>query len=188
VSDYEVALSPESQQGRSIKVGALGLVTGTCLVSDGRALADAEVDATPSVSLRTSTSLDLKEREQVRWPRRNHVLTNASGTFSLPLDPGTYDITVRPADGTHLPWVIAREKTVVESTPLTLTVEVPPPISYSWTLHDAAADYPVVGALVHAYALPHPDSNQQGFAALEIGRAVTDTSGHFEMFLAGQPR
>jgi hypothetical protein len=191
-SDYEVALSPASQQGRSIQLDALGVVNGACLVSDGRALAEAEVDATPSVSLRTS--LDLKERDEARWPRRNHVLTNAIGAFSLPLDPGKYDITVRPADGTRLPWVIAREKTVVAAPPpltpppLTLdTVEVPPPIPVIYTLHDAN-EFPVVGALVHAYKLPPLDPKQQGFAALEIGRAVTDASGHFEMFLAGQPR
>ncbi len=178
----------DTQDGKNFALRPKRFVRGVARVSDGRALAGAVVIATPAASLAASGV------PSERWPRLAITTTELDGTFVFTLDSGpifdsgtiydTYDITVRPADGSRLPWVVSPSRSVpIGDADLLLTdpIEIPAPIAAGLTLVDPQEN-PIVRAIVRAYAVP-----SGGTAFVEIGRALTDTGGRYELFLAGTP-
>ncbi len=68
-----------------------------------------------------------------------------------------------------------------------LKVTIPAPFSLGMTLTDSAmhlmTNNPVVNAVVRVYTDP-----SAGGPAVELGRALTDAEGNYEMFLAPPPQ
>jgi hypothetical protein len=158
--------------GKDIGVSVATTVSSSAFVADGRPLLGAHIDAVPAASLRASGA------PSWTWPREVHRDIEAlDGTFSLVLDPGTYDITVRPTDGTRLPWVVLPSY-VVGPVPTSLApFIVPAPVDASMIIHDVS-DNPVAKALVRIYAQPPASS-----VAIEIGRGITDAQGAVQLYL-----
>jgi hypothetical protein len=173
-----VAVDVDVQDGKNLTLPTKRGVRGVARVSDGRALAGAEVVATPSSSLAASGV------PEERWPRLASTTTELDGSFVLRLDPGTYDITVRPADGSRLPWVVSPSRAILTGdSDLVLTdpIEIPAPIDKGLTLVDPQEN-PIIHAVVRAFSVP-----TGGTAYVEIGRALTDGTGRYELYLAGTP-
>jgi len=148
-------------------------VSGTCVVADGRALALAEVDLTPS--------LNLMDQSADTRPRPVQTMTDTKGRFSVAADQGTYDITVKPAPGSRLPWIVLPTYSLGAGQNLLLTPDicnVPAPVLESVTLEDFGSAV-VPGAVVRAYTLNKSDSIWH-----EIGDGLTDANGHTDLFLA----
>ncbi|WP_394850392.1 carboxypeptidase regulatory-like domain-containing protein [Pendulispora brunnea] len=160
-------------------------VKGTVVLADGTAVAEAEVEAQAAVS-------PAKPGPFAQAMRAARTTTDATGGFSLQLDPGDYDIVVRPRDGTRFPWVVSTSHKIA-NTPVTLDrFVVPAPIAVSVTLVSRARSIQpeevVRGALVRAFAVPKcPQGQSCGNRAVEIGQAVTDANGKLELFLT-EPR
>jgi hypothetical protein len=163
---------------------------GLARVADGRLLSGAIVEAvgtqcfTPA-ALADGGATALLSVQASTWclPQSSQTTTAADGSFRLQLDPGSYLVRVRPADGTRLPWV---SKTVsVAGTAPGVTFTVPAPLSASVQLLDPA-DIPIVNAVVRAFAVPSPSSSVSSppAPALEVGRAITDSTGTYEMYLS----
>ncbi len=151
-------------------------VSGSFVTGDGRALAAASVDFTPASALAGRAIL----RDQ--WPRPFTTTTDVTGAFSIAVDPGEYDITVRPQDGTGLPWLVRPDHIVMNGMQSLEPITVPAPFFLSATLHipepaDTSAELPVTQAVVQAYAFSNG-------VALLIGDALTDDDGHFTMMLS----
>jgi hypothetical protein len=152
-------------------------VSGTFVTGDGRPLAAASVDFTPAAALAgrpTTNPID-------QWPRPFTTTTDLSGGFSVAVDPGEYDITARPQDGTGLPWLVRPDHVIWSGIKRLEPVAVPAPFFLSVTLHipdpsNPSTEYPLSEAVVQAYAFSNG-------AALLIGDALTDEDGHFTMML-----
>jgi hypothetical protein len=102
------------------------------------------------------------------------------GSFQLAVDPGTYDVFVRPKVASGLPWTVLPGLTVSRNLNLG-PVLVPPPSILSLVLRDPAEN-PVVRAVVRAYAATSP-----GAPSVLIGEAQTDEGGAFVLELGGIP-
>jgi hypothetical protein len=159
-------------------------VTGTVLIADGRALANATVDLTPAASLLASLPLPVA---QVDGPRPFEVTTAADGSFSASVDPGMYDVTVRPVDGTRFPWIVSPAHTFSKSNTKLDRLFIPAPVPLSLTLHDPLADLPIAQAVVSAYAFTSCSPAPCNGVALQIGQGFTDGNGSFQMFLTPVP-
>lgn len=173
-----VSIDLDTQDGKDFALKPKRGVRGVARVSDGRPLAGAKIIATPASTLAAS-GLDPD-----RWPRLASTSTDADGSFVLRLDPGTYDISVRPADGSRLPWVVVPARAIqAGDSDLVLSdpIDVPAPIGVGLALADPQ-DNPIVRALVRAFAVP-----TGGAAFVEVGRALTDDTGRYELYLAGTP-
>lgn len=158
-----------------VTVTALVPVQGHARVADGRPLAQATVSVVPrACSLGATTTLCL--------PRGAQTLTDSDGFFALELDQGSYELQIKPQDGTRLPWVT--QSLLVGPVPPTLSiVPIPAPVYAGLTLLDAA-DNPIVDAIVRAYLLPAQGPSGGPPTAVEIGQAITDSSGRYDLYLA----
>ena len=167
---------------QDIEVPALARVTGIASVTDGRPLAEGLVEAF-STACATSTPSSGLASDASCLPREAQTLTAADGTFTLGLDPGTYQLRVSPAPGSHLPWVI--QTIAVGSAPMALPpIAVPAPVDLGLTLIDSApmGPNPVSNALVRVFT--QPSFSPGASPPIELGQAVTDASGHFDVYLA----
>jgi hypothetical protein len=141
----------------------------------------AETDAGPALKPIGDTPACLPRPQQT-------VVTDPKGYFSLPTDPGGYQIRVRPATGTGFPWVT---QPLVPSSVGTVQVDVPVPFHASFRILDAN-DVPVDRALVKAFLAPEgsltPDASPPPSSpAVELGETLTDGSGQCDLYLALPP-
>jgi hypothetical protein len=173
---------------RNLSAAPLVPVTGNVTVVGGRPLANATVSFTPGALLLTQATAPGAQD----WPRSFEFTTDSNGNFSAQIDPGLYDITVQPVEGSRFPWIVDTTLTFPppnNAKPLNLSV--PAPALMSLTIQDSTPS-PVQQALVRAYAfVPCTPSVATGMTtepcndvAVQIGEAVTDANGSFEMYLA----
>jgi hypothetical protein len=164
-------------------------VTGQVLIADGRFLANATVDLTPSVVPPPSMPSSSSPPATLGSPRPFKVTTGDDGSFTASVDPGTYDVTVRPVDGTRLPWIVSPAHVISGNTTLE-RLYVPAPQALNVTLHDPLLDSPIAQAVVRAYAFTGctaPPGGACHGVALQIGQGFTDVNGSFEIFLTPVP-
>jgi hypothetical protein len=187
----------KTEVSQDIPLEPLLNVTGAVSIADGRVLANATVELTPAASLLTPQPMPLPWPSQLApedGPRPFQVMTGADGSFSASVDPGAYDVTVRPADGTRLPWIVSPNHVFSKSSTTIAHLYVPAPVQLKLTLHDPEGVFeenPVTQAVVRAYAFtgctrPAGSTTCNG-VALQIGEAFTDTNGSLEMFLTPFP-
>jgi len=151
-----------------ILVDALRPVTGSAEVADLRPMAGALVDAFPTGCSAGAPPYCM--------PRDAQTTTAADGSYALALDPGNYVLRVEPQDGTLFPWVT--QAVLVGPTPVNVPlVVVPAPVHAGVELYDPY-DNPVVAAVVRVFQVPATGP------AVEVGRALTDATGTYDLYLA----
>jgi hypothetical protein len=170
VGPIEKTCAPPSDT--ALSVSATKLVEGLALVADGRPLSGAEVDAIP-VQCADGTAA------AACLPPPRQAGTGDDGRFGLWLDPGgTYLLRARPADGTRLPWTFLHDPLVVAPGSMpTPRLVVPAPFSAGYSLLDPSGNA-IPDAVVRIFQL---DPSGRRF---EVGQSVTDSSGHYEIYLA----
>jgi hypothetical protein len=153
-----------------IEVGRLQTVKGFAMVGDGRPLAAATIEAVP-------TSCSGPASDPTCLPRSGQTTTADDGSYSISLDPGVYYLRARPAEGSALPWVV--QTLSVGSASVTPGPEIvaPAPFLAGLTLQDYRCN-PIVEGLVRIYETPAMGP------AFEVGEALTDSTGHYDMYLA----
>jgi hypothetical protein len=144
-------------------------VTGVAVVADGRPLANATVEFVP-------TKCADGEVDVACLPRGAQTIIGAGGSFSAPLDPGGYLLRVRPAEASGLPWVVQPLDVTPTATTIAPVTTVPAPIYAGLQLFDALGN-PAAQALVQVF------ENPASGTPYEIGQAITDATGHFDMYL-----
>lgn len=172
-----VGSTPAAQRGRDFAVRPAARVRGSCALSDGRKLADAQIVLRPSGAL--TSSLTSTEPSP---PRPTRGRTGADGSFELLADAGVFDLFVRPREGTRFPWVVVPRLRVGEDDLTLEPVVVPAPVVYSARLR-GPDDSIIRHAVVRAFAQLAPNTR-----AVEIGLAITDANGELELLLAGAGR
>jgi hypothetical protein len=149
-------------------------IQGSVMVGDMRPLSGATVEAIPELCANALSGAAC-------LPRARQTTTSGEGKFIISLDQGTYVLRVRPAEGTRLPWVW--KSLVVGSAPTPpVKFLVPAPANAGLTLRDPLVGQdPVVNAIVRVFR-----PSGQPTTWVEIGRAITDATGHYDMYLAPQ--
>jgi hypothetical protein len=159
-------------------------VAGAAMLTDGRALSGATVEALPLACPVLSLDGGAVPKDSPRClPRSAQTVTDIDGSYGMPLDNGTYLLRVEPAAGTRLPWVW---QTIVVSGPQSVNFLVPAPaqiglallaLPTSSTASVRLADYAVADAIVRLFVPPAP-----GSPAIEAARTITDATGRFDFY------
>jgi hypothetical protein len=163
--------------GEDIDVGPLVTISGTAMVADEQPLTEGLVEVVPTACAPIAGSTSTADVFQDCLPRTTGTATADDGSFSLAVDPGNYLLRVRPREGSRLPWKI-QPIVVGPTAPPLGKVVVPAPISVGMTLTDTVPN-PVINAIVRVFT----DPTQTG-SAVELGQAITDVKGNYEMYIA----
>jgi hypothetical protein len=147
-------------------------IAGTAVVADGRALSGAIVEALPIHCSMPSGLVRTTKDAPSCMPRYQSTITADNGAFSLLLDPGDYLIRAEPADGTRLPWV-SQAVHVPGSSSVTLTI--PAPTYRGFELQDWLGNA-ISDAVVRMFTTVNGP-------AVEVGRAMTNATGRFDMYI-----
>lgn len=200
--DYQVAVRPTDSSSaivvapRSVggegnemtdedfDVSPLVTVSGSAAVADRRFLAQAIVEVVPTQCAPSFEVSGAPDPGGACLPRAASTQTALDGTFTLSVDPGQYLLRVRPRQGSKLPWKVL--PIVVGTAPYPAgRVVVPAPIDLGMQLTDSAGnknvagDNPVVNAVVRVFTYPTPTA-----PAVQLGEAITDGNGNYEMYIA----
>jgi hypothetical protein len=191
---------PDIQNGKTLVVNPRAHVRGRVILPDGTPVYAADVVIDPSADDPLKPSSDPNSDPLAR-PREVSGQTDAFGRFDIPSDPGLVDISIRPRDGTRLPWVFVNATVPIDvasdagaaTDGLTIpdvVVPLPTPFVQSATtgvLTDSLGN-PLPGALIRAYAFPASNPTPDGgaplpHAARQVGATVTDATGLFQLFV-----
>jgi hypothetical protein len=190
--DYQIAVRPTDRsnaltvaqrlvggQGNEMTgdfdVTPLVQLSGMAAVADGRALAEAIVELLPTQCAATVGDAGAADSSDACLPRSAQTGTASDGTFRLMVDPGGYLLRIRPREGSRLPWKIL--PIVVNASPVVVDPIIPAPVSVGMTL--TSNNNPVPNAVVRVFTDP-----SQGGPAVELGEAITDGDGNYEMYIA----
>jgi len=134
-----------------------------------------DIDAIPS----SRAYVPLGQRSD--GARAAHTRTDAQGTFRLALDPGRYDVAVKPPEGSRFPWLVRVAREIGAADASLDACVIPPPVPLTTTLlvGDGNLNVPLANAVVRAFAVP-----DGGRAWVEIGRRITNRAGKLELYLA----
>jgi hypothetical protein len=183
VTSLAVATTPAVQNGKSLQLQDAIPVTGTCRVADGRPLAAA------TVVLSASTSLAITPGT-VPAPRTFTTITQSDGRFSADVDPGVYDVSIRPAAGSNLPWVVTTRQTVTGPSFAFADQVVPAPGVASYTFYALPDVTPLTDAVVTAYGMPASagDGGVGSVAAVPVATGITDIEGNVNLLFSSAPQ
>ena len=176
-----------------LAVGRLVSVSGHAKVADGRWLSEAIVEAVPTAcaanpgtagsapDASSAQSIAISMASDACMPRAQQTLTSMDGYFALALDPGSYLLRVRPVEGSHLPWTMQALTIPPSSESIPFDPVVPAPVRIRMDLRDTGKKLGngIANAVVRVFTDP-----SAGGAPVELGRAITDSNGNYEIDLA----
>lgn len=164
-SDARYTLQPIGEPAAvELRVSARSVLSGRVSGADGALVSGVQVIAT---AVRGQDSSSLERLGQ------NQTTTSDLGRFTLTLDMGRYEISVRAPADTGQPW--HSEVIDLTSTTQELSIVLAPPALVAGELLDAN-DAPVAQTTLEWFTADSPTP---------IGRAVTDSFGHFSVVLPG---
>jgi len=176
---FEVS-EDDVQGGKSVSVPLKPSIHGAAAVSDAARspLAEAVVVASP-----VPGAFD-PDHPLAVLARGAQTTTAADGSFTLPVDPGTYDVWIQPRTGSRFPWVVrtslpdSKAPIVVSAGHLDVgTIVVPLPVDEGRTLFDSEGRL-LQGALIRAF---YTVAGRK--SPFLIGEAMTDANGKYELYL-----
>src|SRR5439155_23456208 len=110
-------------------------------------------------------------------PRPSSGDTDASGSFSIGVDPGTFVVSVRPPNASSFPWKVLPDVLIDKDHDLgTLAIDVP--VILAGRILDPSL-HPLPQTAIAAW-VPSAD----GTSAVQIGETVTDGDGAYWLALS----
>lgn len=189
-ASWQVGASPSTQAGKVIGLAHAAQLTGSVSTPGGDPLVGASVVATASPAATNSAmtvgALSAALGETSPPPRAASELIGSSGLFNLNVDPGVFDLSVQPPDGTGFAWLVRPSVQVGTATEDMQHMTAPLPVVYSGTVTVDRVRVP--GALVRAYI--YLDKSQgyvpgldQAASMLQIAETRATDNGTFKLLL-----
>jgi hypothetical protein len=169
----------DALQARDLPLFRKRRIVGMAGGALGEPASGATLEAVPSLIPTTATVLRGALAQTPVLPQNASSSLDATGTFAMSLDPGTFDITLRAPSTSNYAWWVAPASSILAGPadkPLLLqNVQLAIPVPLEGRMIDPAGQ-PLRNAVVRAYAA-------RGMAATEVGDARTDEMGRFTLWL-----
>ncbi len=160
--------------GQTFELPQRARLGGTVQTSDGRQVPGTTVQA---VALNRPG-----EVPAAPYNRSSDAVTDATGQFTLPLDLGSYDVTVKPPAESGFPWRIAPAMSFGSSTVIQNTFEIEAPVPLSGTVIGPGDEAPALaGAEIRAWVIFEEDGG--AVRALPVARTTSREDGSYTLLL-----
>jgi hypothetical protein len=183
------------QSGIGLPVNLPSQLSGHVTLTDGRALGGIQIEARPSLNQFPSSDIpaELATALPPVMPAQRSVTTttDANGFYSLPIDPGIYDVFAKAPASSGFAWGVTTSREVLAPTNavdggasssgsanMSVDIQVPAPVDATMVLYVPNSSSVVAGALVRAYVAGGPNSSQ-----IQIGEGMTDSGGILKLLL-----
>lgn len=181
ITTQDITVQTAPSQNVGVPLSAKRLVQGIALAGDGSTPAlGSVVRAVPSVLTDWAGVWRSALAQTPIVPGGATVgVSSADGSFALSLDPGTFDLSVEPADGSNFAaWVWPHAQIAAPSSGgvMAIAPRLPYPIRVEGNLDDGTS--PLSNALLRAYA-----KVPGGTAVTKVGDTRTDSAGHYILLL-----
>ncbi len=183
-----VSSGTAKQGGKSVTLELVSDVGGSVLVPGGaKAATGASVQAVAAAV--SPTPLEIAVGITPFSPKAMSGMVGKEGAFSFEVDPGVFDFSVRPPDGTGFAWLVRPGVEVQSGVHDLGPMKLPLPVVYEGkvSVPGAEAPLPVPGALIRAFIY----LNGEGYTgdrsgattAVQLAEARADETGAFRLFL-----
>lgn len=183
-----VGAKMSDQGGKSVTLELESDVGGSVLTPGGaKAAAGAAVQAVASPA--TASPLAIAVGAVPFIPKATSGLVEASGQFSLEADPGTFDFSIRPSEGTGFAWLVRPNVEVQSGVHDLGSMLLPLPVVYSGlvTVPGAESNLPVPGSLIRAFVYlndsGYTEDRAGAKAVVQVAEGRADETGKFRLFL-----
>ena len=195
VTPWTIAPSPVEQGAKLVSLPATSTLTGRVIGSaEQNGVWSANIFAIPSTIGQKSTFIDSLVGDGRSIGRRSSTgLVDADGAFELAVDPGNYDVFIRPSEGSGYPWAVLPNTVVTESVAGLGPVRLSAPFAFSGYVtvpgtSQSGERVVLPNALIRAYALFDANGQLVGdwasaIAAVQIGEARASSLGQYELLL-----
>ena len=199
--EWTVPSSPLEQAGKVIDLSSSLGITGSVGDVAGKPVATAQVQAVASPqsirydALQETLGGTAAVPHPAFVPRATAGEVGSNGAFGLKVDPGTFDISVRPNDDTGFAWLVAPNVLVssLGSGAHFPALTLPLPVSYSGTVTVGGADgasTPIPSALIRAYIyLKDGDyiaDSADANSVVQVAETRADKLGAFEILIPAE--
>ncbi len=183
------------QSGIGLPVNLPSQLSGHVTLTNGRPLGGIQIEARPSLSQFPSSDIpaELATALPSVMPAQRSVTTttDANGFYSLPVDPGIYDVFAEAPASSGFAWGVTTSREVLAPTNavdggasggvsanMSVDIQVPAPVDATMRLYVPNSSSVVAGALVRAYVAGGPNLSQ-----IQIGEGMTDSNGILKLLL-----
>jgi hypothetical protein len=173
-------------EGRAILLNPKASLLATAITPQGQPAhsmpAVAQASAAPSVTYRESV-LSISELQ----PTAATGITDLNGRFAVNLDPGNFDVFVRPGEESNLPWLV-EPRVNINSAQSSLTgdlgqLTITHPVVLAGNILSPMGDA-LPGATIRAWlALPNLEDEGALPTAVQIGETTASASGAYRLLL-----
>ena len=146
-------------------------LSGTLRTMDSTPLRGAAIDA---IALASGAD---------RYNRSRPASTDVDGSFKLQIDLGTYDVIIKPAPGSGLPWQVRHNVVIGKADDFATAIDMHLPVAVEGSLvyrGASTADPSLKDAVVAAYAIIVDGGSDR---AVPIGSTTADQNGRFTLLL-----
>lgn len=209
--DYEVVIAPPTdspcsiyaEAGRSIQAGETLIQGELFTLEDAAQLSgtvfredQSQAGRQPMSGVRVQAiTLARAELDQVqtvlaRYNRSAQATTGMDGTFSLPLDVGSYDMVIKPPPESGFGWQLLHDVGIGTKQkrlpPSSIRLDAPVPLTgtlLSGALDEGETSMRLAGAEITAYVVLSDRKNESP-RAVAVGATVADEEGDFTLLLS----
>jgi hypothetical protein len=174
--------------GRTILLNPKGSLVGSVLTPSGAAAFRVPSTLQPSASPALSY-LDEVLSTYDLLPTTATALADDAGAFAIPVDPGVFDLSLRPEDSSGYPWLVRARVTIQPSTEPTVAdlgaLSLSNPVLLQGQVRSSGGGA-LPGAVVRAWLpVPADPSGSAGArpTVIQIARAMSDGSGGYQLYL-----
>lgn len=168
--------------GRTLELPRKTRLQGTAVTAAGASLDGALAIASPSLPEPVAYLVDALDPAFL--PREASAATDLGGQFTMGVDPGAFDLSIRPGERSGFPWVVRSRLTVQKGAEVSAlgTLTVAYPAVLTGVVAASETGKPIGGARVRAW-LPVVDPNENASmgALIQIGETTADPTGRYAL-------
>lgn len=177
----------EAASGTLLQLPEAARLTATLQTMDLSPLVGADVNAV-ALGRRGSIMLEEGDVSVTSYNRSGQTATDEAGMFTLPVDLGSYDVTIKPPPSSGFAWQIRHDVDIGRrGATFAAIIDMTSPVALRGQLgYGEVARDTLEGAQVRAYAIVETaEGEPRGIA---IGKTEADASGSFRLLLPSSIR